>query len=125
MLNHKEEKLQINYTRKKASGSVRMVGFKDNGFQMLYIPSFGISSYGETIEEAKQMMTETLDDFFNGLVSLPEKQFLEELDKMGWKRSVFFKKKFENIAPYVDRDGILNNFNLPQNTEIKEEVLSI
>jgi hypothetical protein len=48
----------------------------------------------------------------------------EELRKLGWVPNKIFKKKLSNQA-YVDKDGILKNFNLSAETEIKEHFVSI
>jgi len=121
-----EEFLKINYKGKSAKVLLRLIGLEDHEYKICYIPSLELSSYGNTFDEAKKMMNEVLHDFFECLFKLPEYEVVKELNKYGWKRkSNILKKEFENTSPFIDKDGILNNFNLPKETKIKEEFISL
>lgn len=116
------EYLKLDFKRKRGKGRFKLVEFLDNGHHIAYLPSLNLSAYGSTKEEARQMMSDIiLIDFFESLLNIPESQMFEELQKLGWERSPFFKQDLSKSV-HVDRAGILKNFNLSEET-VLEEVL--
>ncbi len=101
------------------------VTFDDHGHVIIYVPSLNISAYGDTFEEAQEMLEVALDDFCETLYSLPEPQRTEELKKYGWNRNPLFKKKFEISDSFVDKEGLLKNFELSDDTKVEETFLMI
>jgi hypothetical protein len=121
----KEQHIKLDYKHKSAKGYFWTVGFKDHQFHVAYIPSLDLSGYGETEKDALDMLyNQVMDDFFVTLFQLNESQISAELEKYGWKRSKLLRKKFMN-TPYVDKEGILKNFNLPAETPIKEQFVGV
>jgi hypothetical protein len=95
---------------------------KDTQSHIFFIPSLDISSYGETIEEATEMLKFSLNDFCKFLLGLtPERRKLE-LSNLGWKKNYFFNKQFSKA--YIDANGVLKNFNIEENS-LKIEHLTL
>lgn len=89
------------------------------------MPSLNLSAYGETAKEATdRLVHEVLDDFFENLLALKPEQANNELRKLGWTRNKLFKKQFRSNS-YVDRNGVLKNFNLPEETKIETAVVTV
>lgn len=117
--------LKIDWRAKSSTGTVNAFMFKDGGFHVIYIPSLKLSSYGDTAEEATQMMNEVvLKDFLDTLFEAAESDAMDELRKLGWVQSSFFRKKFTSES-YVDKNGILKDFNLEEDTEIHEATVNV
>ena len=70
------------------------------------------------------MFQDVLPDFFKALVHLSEDRLMQELEKLGWSKTGGELRSFENTV-FVDRDGILQNFGLPADTVIEEQLLSV
>lgn len=119
----KPQSLKIQYP-KKATGVLKLIIFLDNNHFVSYCPALQLSGYGENEKEAKAMMKVSLDDFWRNLFQLPEHVVYETLRNLGWSQDRLFKKKFQASA-YVDKDGILRDFNLSEETEIKEALLTV
>ncbi|HLT71278.1 MAG TPA: hypothetical protein VKZ75_01435 [Cyclobacteriaceae bacterium] len=114
-----KEVIKIDFSSKSAAFGVWLYTFKDDSYHIAFIPSLNLTGYGATEKEASDMLFgEVLEDFIGTLFSIPESKVTEELTKLGWKRSKLLRKKFYN-TPYIDREGVLKNFNLPEETPIK------
>ena len=112
------EKIKIDFKRKAIQVEVNVADFIDHGHVVAYVPSLDISAYGPTRAEAfKMLFKEVLTDFFENLLKLPEAEVSRELAKHGWKRGSLLRKNYSNKA-FVDAKGILQNFNLPSETQI-------
>jgi len=117
--------LKLGKKMKRAKANLFVYEFEDNGFFISYNQSLQLSAYGKTQAEAeKRFAEEVFPDFCEHLTELSEDQIFAELKKLGWKRSPFFKKELSNTA-YVDREGILKNFNLPTETKVKEQYVTV
>ncbi len=69
-----------------------------------------------------RLVYDVIDDFFAEIVKDVNLTF-QELEKLGWKNQKLFKKRFTSET-YVDREGVLRNFNLPDNTLIETSTIS-
>jgi hypothetical protein len=119
------EHLKINTKHKIAKGHLYVVNFQDHEHHVAYAESLNLSGYGSTREEAIDMLfNHVLNDFFEGLFELPEKEIFDVLEKFGWKRSQFYKKDLSKSA-HIDTDGILKNFNLSEETEIEANLMAV
>lgn len=120
------DKLHLNFgARKRASGTLTVHKFQDNGHFVAYMPSLNLSAYGESEKEAcDRLVKEVLDDFFGSLWELSPEQANGELEKLGWTRSKLFKKRFTSNS-YIDRHGVLKNFNLPEETKVDTAVVTV
>ena len=120
--------LRIDFSHRKAKGKITVLYFLDNGIHVAFVPSLNLSAYGDSPKEATDMLFGVvMDDFMSNLTDLGIDGATNELKKLGWKSNRFFKKKFEAdpFGPYVDKEGILTNFNLPKETSIDTKVVSI
>jgi len=119
----KEEFIKVDYKKGTFHGTLRNMVFMNEGFYINYIPSLNISGYGDTPIEAEDMAIESLQDFFESLAKSDIQAGLKELEKLGWKKNFFFKKR---LSPtYVNKAGILKEFNLPEETEIRETEITV
>lgn len=114
-----------NKNNRSVKGCLRTVEFEDNGHFVIYIPSLQLSAYGDDITEAKEMLEVVVDDFCDSLTELSEGQALAELRKFGWEKNSYFTKRFENSNTYIDREGILKDFDLPSDTKVREKFLAV
>lgn len=80
---------------------------KETGCFLSVIPSLQISGYGNTIEEADDMVNSSLVEYIKELQKLSVKERTIELMRTGWKKAVHKNKEFR---PYVDSEGILRDF---------------
>lgn len=118
-----EEFIKVDYKKGSFHGRLNGMLFVNEGFHINYIPSMNISGYGDTPQEAEDMVMESLKDFFESLAKSDIKSGLKELEKLGWKKNSLFKKR---LSPsYVDKAGILKEFNLPEETIIKETAITV
>ncbi len=115
--------LVINKSKGKIKATFRVFHILDGNFKVAYIPALNLSGYGKSDENAYDMLKEVLSDYFGSLVSLRKDQLLSELGKYGWTAG-FFAKQFTNNT-YVDKDGVLKNFELPKDTPIVEKILEV
>lgn len=121
----KPDSIKIDFERQRATGLLRVYDFIDHDNYIAFIPSLNLSAYASTKEEAlKRLFEVVVDDFFSTLTALPEYKATEELKKLGWSRGKILKKKFESNT-FIDRDGILKNFNLSEETEIHDELVTV
>lgn len=119
-----KEFLKLNIKKKTVETGAKAFVIEDHDKVVIFIPSYGVTAYGDTLDEAKYMLFEIVfEDYFKGLLDLPESQIFEELKKNGWERNQIFHKKFNRTPSYVDPLGVLKDFDLPANTPIKEEYI--
>lgn len=105
-LNNVVEFIRINH-KKVNIGGVRISG-KEDGYYVIVMPSFQISGYGITEEEAKQSFEHNFRLFCHDLVSLSRHDIENELAKLGFKKEILKNKNFSKV--YIDGNGILQNF---------------
>jgi hypothetical protein len=86
---------------------------KDTNQYVLYMPSIDITSYGETIQKASEMLKSTVTDFLNYILQLPKRDQQLELAKLGWKQDKYKSKEYSKTL--VDINGQLQNFNALDN----------
>ena len=96
----------------------------DGEYSVAIAPALNLSGYGKTDEGATEMLKEVIIDYFESLMNLQPYQALKELEKYGWEKQWFSKKKFENRA-FIDEYGVLKNLELPENTPVKKSTLQV
>ena len=116
------EKLQINKSKKIITGEIKAFNIKDGSKIVIYVPSLNISGYGSSFEQAIDMLKEIIDDYFRELVKLKPENISIELKKYGWEKTIFHKRFEQKV--FIDKDGVLKNFELPEDTKIEETMLS-
>lgn len=85
--------------------------WKDHGHHMAYMPSLDLTGYGETPDQAKEMLDFSAKEYCEWLALLPQVQLDAELARLGWEKG----KPSEDsgyTCPYVDREGALQGFEL-------------
>lgn len=77
---------------------------------MLYIPSLELSAYGDSPEDANEMMKEVLKDFIDSFMSISLKARHQELIRLNWKKDQLRKKDYSHA--HVDATGALQGLDL-------------
>ena len=105
-----KETLRIDLNKRRISGQFSAFKFvdKETKQHIVFIPSFDVSGYGETLEKANEMLKFCLDDMFDKLINMPHHGISSELSRQGWKKA-FYNKQFSKA--FVDIKGNLQNFN--------------
>ncbi len=118
------DNLNIDFRKGKIEGEISGKVFQSDGYWIFYAPSLDLSAYGETQKEAEEHFFNVyLQDYFEELIKSPKKA-LTELEKLGWKKSLYFKKRFTSDS-YVDKNGFLQKFDLPEGTPVFEKSVPI
>jgi hypothetical protein len=118
------ENIKINWKKGRIHGSLCVFDFMDNGHHIAYMPSLNLTGYGDTKEEAHSLLMDyVLNDYLIGLFTLPQSKIIDELKKSGWDNSLFFTKDFSKS--HVDGEGVLREFNLPAETKIGSQLMSV
>lgn len=120
----KKESLNINIKKQTLKGNFSAIAFKEGETQIVYIPSLQLSSYGDTLDEAREMMEKVLHDFSKNLVTLPEAKVNSILTNLGWKKDSIFKKRMTNLSE-TTFDDIIKEFNLPKDTPVQEIPIAV
>lgn len=122
---YKKQTLSINKRKKKIKARVNLFFITDGEFKVAYIPALNLTGYGKNNKEALEMLNEIGGDYFQSLVETTQAKIQSELSKYGWKKGTFkFNKQFENTT-YIDKDGVLRNFKLPEGTPIEESMAQV
>lgn len=114
--NHvKNESIRIDPNRKKGSLVAKVYRFQDNDTKqhVLFIPSLQITSYGENLEKAKEMLRGALTEYMKMLTSFSHEKIAKELLGLGWRHVPFAKKQYSKA--FVDTNGELQNLNAFEN----------
>lgn len=120
-----KEFIKINYIKGKAHAKLYVSEFSDNGYTIIFNQTLNLSAYGSTSIEAKKMFVEVVvHDFFENLFKLSESEIFSFLKKLGWKRSTILKRELSNTAK-IDREGILRDFNLSDETQINGALITV
>jgi len=118
----KEETLNITKTRIK--GKVNAVGFNEGSSHIIYVPSLQLSSYGDSIKEAHDMIKIVLGQFSKDILALSEDKTQNVLSELGWKHTKYFKKRMVNLSE-TTFDDIKKQFNLPDETEVEQMSIAV
>ena len=89
----------------QASGKSVSVEYQDpeTGMFCMYIPSLQLHSYGDTMEEAEEMLDESMKMFFDNLFTSSLKKIESELYRLGWSKKKFKQKEFFPIVDLEER----------------------
>lgn len=110
-----QESLQVDFEKQHIAAKVNAVGFidKDTKMSVIYIPALEISGYGESLEQAKEMLHFNVSELFAGLVQLSSEELEAELGSMGWRKDLLDKVYSK---AFVDMRGVLQNLNAENDT---------
>lgn len=123
MSNQNRESLKVG--KQSLKGYFKVVFFQEGDSYIYYIPSLNLSSYGDTLAEAEQMMKDIIiPDFCKNLLALPKQLIFRELKALGWERDKFFQNDLSKSS-YIDKEGILREFDLAEGTIITEKGFSV
>jgi len=118
-------KLYRSKKRKSARAQVNTIEFMNDGYYIVYVPSLNISAYGNNHDEAHSMLKNVVfPDFFETLMECKEGEILKELTALGWEKSPFFKMELSKTA-HIDKEGILRDFNLSEETQLTEGLVTV
>ena len=85
-----------NYGKKNVKLNVPVVFFTEDDIFYAYVPSFDLTGYGTSEDEAKKSLSVTLDEFLRYTIN--KNTFLLELKRLGWKIK---SKKKPMVAPQM------------------------
>ena len=118
--------IRIHKSKGHANGRLRVVSFKDGDWYVSYSPGLDMSGYGKTEKTALENFFQVvLADYVKQLLQLSDTQIDAELGKYNFKRNRLQRKRFKSNAPFVDKQGILRNLNLPAETKITEHYVEV
>ena len=92
----RKETINIDHRKKIFKAELNGIGFKEGDSHIIYFPSLQLSSYGDTIKEANEMMKISLNEFSEYLLQLNENQINSILKRLGWEKAeqTFIKNSF-------------------------------
>ncbi|TXD84433.1 hypothetical protein ESY86_05030 [Subsaximicrobium wynnwilliamsii] len=120
----KKETINIDHRKKIFKAQLNGVGFKEGDAHIIYLPSLQISSYGECIEEANEMMKISLNEFSENLLQLDELKINSILKQLGWEKAKFFDKRLVHLSETTFED-IKKEFNLPDDTQVQKIPIAV
>lgn len=119
-----KESIKMNHNSRRFNAILHGVGFKDGDFHIIYIPSLELSAYGDTVDEAHEMMKETLRVFPEDLFNCSQIEAENMLSGLGWKQEKYFPKRLVNLSTTIFED-IKKQFHLPESTTGREITIAI
>lgn len=120
----RKERINIDYKKKIFKAQLNGVGFKEGDSHIIYLPSLQISSYGESMEEANEMMKISLNEFSENLLQLNELKINSILKQLGWEKAKFFNKRLVHLSETTFED-IKKEFNLPDDTQVQKIPIAV
>lgn len=119
-----EENLSVSRSKRLVRAHLRIWTVKDGDFVVSLIPSLSLSGYGKDKGSSMVMLNNAIHDYCANLVNLKQDKIEAELARYGWSRlNKFLKKRY--VGPFIDKEGVLREFSLPENTEVDEEILEV
>ncbi|MCF3107269.1 hypothetical protein LL912_00615 [Niabella sp. CC-SYL272] len=112
---HKVEHLKVS-PKKKVIGHINGISFvdADTMHHVFYFPSLDASGYGNTFEEAQQMALDSANETLRYLMDADPGESQRLLKSLGWSQDKMFRKNFSHA--HVDSDGVLQGFNVVENS---------
>lgn len=77
----------------------------DTKQHVIVMPGLDISSYGSTLKKAEEMLKESINEYFEYLLSLSKKKRDQEMVKNGWKQDSLSQKVYSKM--FVNPNGEL------------------
>ncbi|NJM94189.1 MAG: hypothetical protein HC842_05600 [Cytophagales bacterium] len=111
----------IQFKKNNVRSRLRYFTGRSDEYYVTLVPSMNVSGYGKTTQESMADMLYNLGLYFDELQKLSEDQRTTELARWGWVRNKLFQKKYS--LPYVDKDGVLQGFDNPN--EVVESELNL
>lgn len=114
----KEEKIHVDFRNRTLKIEVNGIGFWQEEFFVVFIPSLGVSAYGTSMEEAKENLNEEVAVFSTDLWHGGKKWALNHLKSLGWEKGDYFNKRYVHLSETTYED-IIKEFGLDKNTEFE------
>ena len=116
------QEINLSQEKKNRSNSMKVnlqvFLFEEDNIYFAYMPSFDLTGYGETAEEAKESLTIILDEFLR--YTSDKKTLLIEMQRLGWDIK---DKKKSMCAPQIS-DMINSNEQLKEIINSKQYTAS-
>ena len=74
---------QKDFGTKTIKGELQVLFFEEDGIHYAYMPSFDLTGYGSTEDQAKESLTIVLDEFLR--YTLHKNTLFIEMQRLGWK----------------------------------------
>lgn len=104
-----KDTLRVNPSKNRVELTAGMYKITEkNDHIILYIPSLNLSGYGDSVDEAREMLQFSLDEYFNYFFKLSRKQQAEELQNKGWNKVWLSSKEFSKV--HVNINGELEGY---------------
>jgi predicted RNase H-like HicB family nuclease len=116
--------LVIKSRQRRIEMNLRAYQIKDHDYFIQYIPSLNLSGYGDTEDEALEMLKVVVEDYCENLSCLKPELQAAELSKYGFKQERWKSKQYTSNA-HIDKLGVLQNFELPADTPIEESSILV
>ncbi len=101
-------------------GTLTLISFEEDGFEILYLPSLEISSYGRTKKEAEDMLNESIVAFCNMIKDMTSAERTQEFKSLGWTKHSFYKNKLTIKSPTPSQ-----NPDIPAKANVKEYAIAV
>lgn len=115
------EYIKVYKSKKAVTFNLNIWNVVDGEFIVSIIPSLSLTGYGKTKDEAMEMLKEIAGDYFDTLIKQDKGVIDLDLADHGWTKNKARPKNFE--GPYITREGILEQFDLPKDTILEQESL--
>lgn len=117
--------IRVNRHKGAVQGTYKLYEFYENDSYIIYAPQVNLSSYGADKKEAFDMFMFVVDDFHKSLINLSDSAVINVLGELGWTKRKIGRKNFGYSGAYIDSKGVLKEFDLPEDTEIKEAQITV
>lgn len=120
-----KETIRISRNRLFSRVSVTLTCFrfkdKETKQYVFYAPSLELSGYGRSPEKAKEMFDFQLKEVLTQLSKMKQDHAKAYLRSYGWAQEKYANKNFSHA--YVDKNGVLQNFNLDPDEVTEEKIV--
>jgi len=120
-----KEFIKIDFNKLYFKAHLSGMGFQDGSHYILYLPGLQISAYGDTINDAQEMLMVILEEFRKTLFEISENSAIEMLTGLGWTHNKYFKREYNNNLSSTTYEDIKREFNIPDNTPIVEVPIAV
>lgn len=105
---------------KVAMLNLTLIGYEEEGQQVLYSPALDLYAYGDTKQEALEAMDETISLYVDHVNE--EGTLVKDLISHGWKKSQLREKKFS--PPKYDPRDIMSNLGV-ESFQVQDRQLAL
>jgi predicted RNase H-like HicB family nuclease len=110
---------QLKIAKRGGKLRVNVATGKQGNFWVCISPSLNVSSYGKTLDEAKQGFVENILTFVEDLLDLDIGIRNKVLREMGWNKTKIVRRQFSKV--FIDENGVLQGLENPQLLSLETE----